>query len=251
MFLRVGGTMQKDLVSRGSSVGPDIIFRSAAQTEGETAHHGEEHAMRSVRITLVTAAGLATFALAACTPGVVFVAPEIDPPTDLIPEYVPKGFELVSGFQIQPREARFDPKEDSEGQRCVFPVGGKIDPGIVQSPSGNTVQGVQYRNGETILLITKSEFPGGSLDLWREAVEGGGLDGEESCGCATEASFPRIGPPRAVEILQEHLVKGVRVAVVNWLERRMLVFVRGDNFIAVQGGISLEEALKIIESLLP
>jgi signal transduction histidine kinase len=29
-----------------------------------------------------------------------FVAPEIEPPTDLIPGYVPEGFELVSGFQL-------------------------------------------------------------------------------------------------------------------------------------------------------
>ncbi len=38
--------------------------------------------------------------LAACSQPTKFVAPEIDPPADLITDNVPKGFELISGFQL-------------------------------------------------------------------------------------------------------------------------------------------------------
>jgi hypothetical protein len=39
--------------------------------------------------------------LAACGSRVKISVPEIDPPSDLIPGYVPKGFELGSGFKIE------------------------------------------------------------------------------------------------------------------------------------------------------
>ena len=43
---------------------------------------------------------LLVFFLAGCGHQMEFVAPEIEPPPDLIPDYVPNGFELVSGFQL-------------------------------------------------------------------------------------------------------------------------------------------------------
>jgi hypothetical protein len=169
-----------------------------------------------------------------------FIAPEIDPPADLVSSYIPEGFELVSGFQLSG-------VEDMPG----FP---RIKSFNVKSPSENDIQGVYYRNQDHLILISKSYFPEGTLDLWLAAYEAAQTKPCE-CECLkfhmnrdTELSLFRILP----ELQEERTVNGNRVVVLQnaspwgWTT----VFVRGDYLLTVESGISLEENLKVVASLL-
>ncbi len=202
-------------------------------------------------IQLVAAIGLMALTLTGCGSGVEFIAPEIEPPAYLIPGYVPEGFELVSGFELQRGVARVGGDAEVEGGRGPFPTGlvGPLE--VASSPAGNVVQGLQYRNGDTLLLITKSSFPGGDLDLWWEAVQASGPNGGEDCECAAQPLLVNMRRMQPVQVVEEREVDGVRVAIVDGLLRSWTVFVRGQDLLTVQGGISKEEALRIVESLLP
>lgn len=181
--------------------------------------------------------------LTACSHKAKFVAPEIEPPADLIPGYVPKGFELVSGFQL-PREttlpATFNGDDVSQFARILI-----FD---LKSPNGNDLQGVYYQGKEHLILITKSHFPDGTLDLWRAAYE---ASWPKPCGCS---DLPRLDaipiPARLIEIQEERTIGETRVAILKRPLGWITVFVRGDYLLTVESGISLEENLKIVASLM-
>jgi hypothetical protein len=199
----------------------------------------------------VIAIGLVALGLWGCSPGVQFVAPEIEPPADLIPGYVPEGFELVSGFELMTEAVRGPLEGSGQDARGIFPAGlvGPLE--AARSPSGNSIQGIQYRHGDSLLLITKSAFPGGDLDLWIEALQRAGPHGLANCECATQALPGTIRLPQPVQIVAELDVDGTPVAMVDGLRGRLTVFVRGDDLLTIQAAISQEETLKIVESLLP
>jgi hypothetical protein len=195
---------------------------------------------------------LLVFILTACSHGPKFSAPEIDPPSDLIPSYVPEGFELVSGFKIDPADfkVRFD--ADNGEQRVPW------EPELVGhytsifSPAGNEALGVYYQSKDQIILITKSYFPDGSLELWRTNYE---KITAQDCDC--DCCCPQIGlaigiplPLRAAEIQEERTINGTTVAILKSLGGWITVFVRGDYLLAVDSSISIEENLKIVSSLL-
>jgi hypothetical protein len=186
--------------------------------------------------------------LSACGSRTKFVAPEIDPPADLIPGYVPEGFELVSGFQLT---GEVTLPEFSNGDEDGF-FGHLLedDPFFdVKSPNGNDIQGVYYQGKDHLILISKSFFPEGTLDLWRTAYE---ESWPKPCECA---GFPRLDPEafpvRFYNDLQEERTIGkTSVAILKGPLGWITVFIRGDHLLTVESGISLEENLKIVASLL-
>jgi hypothetical protein len=204
--------------------------------------------------------------LAACGSQTKFVAPEIDPPTDLIPGYVPKGYELISGFQIKVSNfnARLAIIEEDGRIACGKPL---IVPFFdLKSPAGNDLMGVYYQKKDHLLLITKSYFPEGSLDGWRESYDAShqdAWDGERDCDCGCDcwcnscSGYPCVQllfiPPipfRNTEVQEVRTVGDTQIAVLQKPSGWVTIFVRGEYLIAVEGDLSLEENLKIVASLL-
>ncbi len=130
--------------------------------------------------------------LAACGHQTKFIAPEIEPPPDLIPAYVPEGFKLDSGFQLD-----YEELDKLDGARAFAVDGDRpfgiarviLDPLLsLKSPAGNDILGLHYQDGDKLLLITESYFPGGTLNLWRTGYEAvlshdSGCNGETDRDC--------------------------------------------------------------------
>ena len=197
-------------------------------------------------------------ALAACSSDAKFVAPEIDPPADLIPGYVPEGFKLIKGYQIKPEdfEAQYfshDPEDCGEDTRIICGLdlsGSFLD---LKSPAGHDILGLHYQDGDSLLLITKSFYPGGSLELWRTANEAS-YDEYPDCECdcvqfVMDMPLPPL-PLRFAEIREVRTVGETQVAVMDGPLGLITVFIRGDYQLTVESGISLEENLKVVASLL-
>jgi hypothetical protein len=172
-----------------------------------------------------------------------YVAPEIDPPADLIPGYMPEGYDLISGFQLSTHNTL---PEFSGGDENGMP--GLDHFFDVKSPMGNVIQGVYYQGKQNLILVTKAYFPGGTLDDWLAAYE---KSQPEPCDCG---GFLRLDafplPSRFDELQEERTIDGTRVAILKGPLGWTTVFVRGDYLLAVESGISLEENLKIVTSLL-
>jgi hypothetical protein len=195
---------------------------------------------------------LLVFILTACSRGPKFSAPEIEPPSDLIPSYVPENFELVSGFKINPGDfkARISSGNDDDlrvpwdNKTLFHPFRSTF------SPAGNETLGVYYHSKDQIILITKSYFPGGTLEFWRADYE---KTNTKECECECPHLELVIGIPiplRFAEIQEERTINGTPVAILKGYVGWMTVFVRGDYLLSVESGISLEENLKIVTSLL-
>lgn len=196
--------------------------------------------------------------LAACSSDAKLVAPEIDPPADLTPGYVPEGFKLVKGYQIKPGdfEAQYfspDSEDCEEDTRiiCGLDLSGSFFK--LQSPAGHDILGLHYQDGDRLLLITKSYFPGGSLELWRAAYEASD-ENIPACECdcvqfVMDIPLPPL-PLRFAEIQELRTVGETQVAVMDGPMGLITVFVRGDYLLTVESDISLEENLKIVTSLL-
>jgi len=192
--------------------------------------------------------------LAACGSKNRFVAPEIDPPADLIPDYVPEGYELMSGFQIK--------VSNFNARLAIFEGDNRIvygTPIIVpffefKSPAGNELMGVYYQNKDRLLLITKSYFPDGSLDEWQETFDASHedpCDCDCNCGCpCLQLAFDPPFPSRGAEVQEIRTVGNTQVAVLQNPNGWVTIFVRDEYLIAVEGDLSLEENLKIVASLL-
>jgi hypothetical protein len=183
------------------------------------------------KFTLILSILLATV-LSACSQSPKFVAPEIDPPQDLIPGYIPDGFELVSGFQL--------PGDIIQGtivwgQQVARTV--RLKPFELKSPLGDDIQGVYYQGDDQLLLISKSAYQDGTLELF---LEGYAASTPHPCQC--ECLEIRLDDDfivgRFIELKETRAIAGTTV------------FVREDELLAVESGISLEENLKVVESLL-
>jgi hypothetical protein len=195
--------------------------------------------------------------LSACGPRrPKFIAPEIEPPADLIPSYVPEGFQLVDGFQLEGGVTT----ATQDLSRLVGRVGFDL-----KSPAGNEIQGVYFQKENQLILITKSYYPGGTLDDWRAAFEEPlpkplGLEPECDCECRPARLArpdPELFPSRFGEIREERTIGETRVAVLQSGGHWVAVFMRGEYLLTVesgsaleQSGIPLEENLKIAASLL-
>lgn len=198
------------------------------------------------------------FTLSACGPKTKFVAPEIEPPADLIPGYVPEGFELIKGYQISVGDFEasrfFTDAEDCDEDTSLACALGLSDSFFdLQSPAGNDILGIHYQDGDSLLLVTKSYYPGGSLDIWRAAYEAS-YEGNPECNCncfqfALDIPLPPI-PLHFAEIQDVRTVGETQVAVLDGPLGLTTVFMRGDHLITVESDISLSENLKVVASLL-
>jgi hypothetical protein len=187
--------------------------------------------------------------LAGCDTGLKFDAPEIDPPSDLIPGYVPEGFELITGFQIPGDVTLYEFTLGDTGELV-----GRLKAGDrffdLKSPAGNIVQGVYYKSKQNLILVTKSYFPDGTLDDWLAVYEKG-QPKPCDCECAGLVRLDTMPFPIRFEELQEvRTIDGTRVAILTGSLGWTTAFVRGDYLLTVESAISLEENLKIVSSLL-
>jgi hypothetical protein len=187
--------------------------------------------------------------LAACDTGPKFVAPEIDPPADLIPGYVPEGYTLTSGFQLTTDIFSADIALGDTGRMVGRMMLGDITFNL-KSPTGNVVQGIYYKGKQHLILITKSYFPDKSLDDWLAVYE---ESQPKPCECDCPGllrldAFPL--PSRFDEFQEERTIYGTRVAILHGPLGWTTVFVRGDYLLTVESGISLDENLKIVASLM-
>lgn len=187
--------------------------------------------------------------LVACGSQAKFVAPEIAPPDDLIPAYLPDGFELISGFELPGELTSLQLSTGDEASFFVRPRRG-IPFFEGKSPAGNVIQGVYYQGKEYLLLITKSYYPNGDMDKWLVAYNAG-LPEHCDCDCAY---FPHLDSRPFLErnnkIHKVSTIDGTRVAILEVPQGWSTFFIRGDYLLSVQSGISLEENLKIVTSLL-
>jgi hypothetical protein len=191
--------------------------------------------------------------LSGCSSTPKLVAPEIDPPADLIPGYVPEGFDLVEGYQVEAQDFiaptfSTDDEDSDEDARIICDVDMSAISFDLRNPAGNDTLGVHYQNGDSLLLITKSYYPGGSLETWRTAYEASGSTAGCNCECFAFAIQPPV-PLRDEQIQEERTIDGTRVAILKGARGWTVVFVRGDYLIAVESDISLEEILKVVASL--
>jgi hypothetical protein len=190
---------------------------------------------------------LVAYVLTACGSERKFVAPEIEPPADLIPAYVPKGYKIVSGFQISGEDS-FPVDVFGDGA-----LGGLIKGGNtffdLKSPNGNDIQGVYYQGRDHLILIAKSYFPGGTLALWRTKYDASRFELND-CECSILRRPPKLFPSRFNEVQEELTIGKTQVIVLKGPSGWTTVFVRGDYLLTVESGISLEENLKIVSSLL-
>jgi len=209
-------------------------------------------------LNLVLIFALLLILLAACGPKVKFVAPEIEPPADLIPGYIPEGFKLIKGYQIKPENFEVS-HFFADGENCDEETRNNCGLELsdfffnLQSPDGNDILGLHYQDGNNLLLITKSYYPGGSLDLWRAAYDAPGEDTQEcDCDCFPFVIDRRLPPfpLRFAEIQEMRTVSGTQVAILNGASGLTTIFIRGDDLLTVESGVSLEENLRIVESLL-
>jgi len=182
--------------------------------------------------------------LPACSQPQKFVAPEIGPPADLIPDYVPGGVTLGGGYQLSGKDIF---RAISGGEDV--PQFARMNDFNLKSPKGNDIQGVYYQGKDHLILISKSYYPEGTLELWRTAYE---ASSPKPCEC--ECVKLRLNtipfPPRIAEFQEERTIDGRRVAILKGPLGWITVFVRGDYLLTVESGISLEENLKIVASLL-
>jgi hypothetical protein len=206
--------------------------------------------MRTKKNTVILLIALLMLGATACgrTRGVI--APEIPAAEDLIPAYIPEGFELVSGFEIAGDSAIPDPSADdlrsSDSHRKTINL---------RSPVGEDVVGVYYQGKDQLILITRSAFPEGTLDLWKSGFEGS-FGGPLDCDCPflQKRAFPLSSDAgfrsRLPEVQETRTIQGTSVAILETPEGWITVFIRGDDLLTVESGISLAENLKIVASLL-
>ncbi|MGD8814044.1 MAG: hypothetical protein PVI78_06165 [Anaerolineales bacterium] len=179
-----------------------------------------------------------------------FIAPEIEPPEDLIPAYIPEGFELISGFMIagdpSVTESSADDRLSGDGGRIKI---------MLRSPSGEDVVGVHYQGEDQLILITRSPYPDGTLDLWKSAYEAQFIE-PLGCDCPglwqreTLRSHDEGIRSRLQKIQETRIIHGIPVAILETAEGWITVFIRGDDLLTVESGIDLAENLKIVASLL-
>ena len=137
----------------------------------------------------------------------------VNAPPELIPAYLPPNYELIEAFQVDASDY---------GDSAIWYI-----------PSGGTATEIDFYGpgDEDVVVITASASPYFSLNEWM-----------------AEADFE----PFPDEFQN---IKGVTVIIEDYTDEvgfySFATFIRGDQFIVVEGNISVEEIAKVVESLLP
>jgi hypothetical protein len=200
--------------------------------------------MKTITKVSITISFLLAGMLSACGQSPKLVAPEIDPPQDLIPEYIPDGFELVSGFQLPGDIIQGSIVWGQEVIRNIHPK-----PFELKSPLGNDILGVYYQGDDQLLLISKSDYPDGSLELFLDSYEAS-IPEPCECECLEVRLNGDFIVDRFIELKETRTIAETEVAIFEAPLGWIIVFVREDEILTVESSISLEENLKVVESLL-
>lgn len=152
-----------------------------------------------------------------------------EPPKEMIPGYIPDGFELDSSHEMS---------FDKDGR----------DPSSYHSPLGNSIMSLHYENGDEIICINASDFPGGTLESWLEIYQSTPFD---DCECLPRRGGEELSiSNRSPEIVEEQMIGDTPVVVLEGPIGWAVAFVHNDQFWLVEGTVSLKELLKVVESLL-
>jgi hypothetical protein len=168
--------------------------------------------------------------LTACGAGSKDIIPTQEPPKDMVPGYLPVGFEYDKSIEL------------------IFSVEDGREPSPLFSPSGNSTTLVHYIKGDEHLCIHKSIFPDGSLEKWLEIFQDVSID---NCEC-----FPRRSGDstnlsnRLPKIVEKQTIEGIEVQILEGPIGWMSVYVKDNVLMIVEGTIPLEENLKVVTSLL-
>jgi hypothetical protein len=188
--------------------------------------------------------------LTACGSTPEFVAPEIEPPEDLLISDPPEGYALVSGFELEAEGPQVRGSLPDGDRRLQWQVEFTGSFSSLRSPAGNVIEGVYYQSSEGLLIITKSNFPNGSLEEWRSGYLPVIVVANDCLFPKTTAAGMPFIESRMPEIAETRTVEGVEVVVLEkpaggWIT----VFMRGDYLLTVEGALSLEETLAVVTSL--
>ncbi len=162
---------------------------------------------------------------------------EVEPPADLIPGYLPEGYELDGAYS-------FDAAEFEED--AIWFVPGK----------GAATSVEFFGSGEEDFIeITASDSPYDSLETWIDEVNNIDFD-EEDEDFASEDEDLAEDEDFDVELSFEDdtvTIQGVTVLLEDWTDEygpySAATFIHDGQFIVIEGTISVEEMTKVIESL--
>lgn len=138
-------------------------------------------------------------------------ADSVDPPAELIPAYLPSGYEFVDAYEVSASQY---------GEDAIWYI-----------PGGGTALEIDFYGPgqEDVVAITASDSPYTSLDEW-----------------TAEANFE----PYPVEI---KTIEGVTVIIEDYTDEEgpysFATFLQDGQFIVVEGNISVEEMVKVVENL--
>ncbi len=168
---------------------------------------------------------------------------QVDPPVDLVPGYLPEGYELTEAYLMKGEEF----EEDD-----IWYVPGKGDATLIEF----------YGTGEDDFLeITTSASPYDSLEPWIEEINNleyadEDMDSDEDVDSETEGSNDSEEEDFDFEFSFEDdtvTIKGVAILLEDWTDEygtfSVATFVHAGQFIVVEGTISTDEMTKVVESL--
>jgi hypothetical protein len=136
----------------------------------------------------------------------------IEPPEELIPAYLPEGYEFIEAYLLEAEEY---------GPDAIWYI-----------PGGETATVLDFYGPgeEDFIEITASQSPYTELDEWFE-----------------EAEFEPYDEER-------YTIQGIDVIIEDWSDDygiyNIATFIHDEQFIVVEGTISLDEIESVVESLL-
>jgi hypothetical protein len=152
---------------------------------------------------------------------------EVEPPAELIPGYLPAGYEIDGAYS-------FDAAEFEE--EAIWFVPGK----------GTAISLEFYGSGEEDFLeIIASDSPYATLEEWVAEVSSMEFEDDVEGEADGDEEFS----------LEEAIIsiKGVSVLLEDWTDEYGIfssaTFIHAGQFIVVEGTLSMEEMTKVIESL--
>ncbi len=141
---------------------------------------------------------------------------EVEPPAELIPSYLPEGYELIQAYVMEAEDYAYE-----YGVELIWYIPGEGTATIIDF----------YGPGmEDFITITASESPHEKLNAWLDSAD--------------------------YEPYDDELVtlQGLDILMEDWTDEygaySIATFIRNGQFIVIEGTISTDEMTKVVESLL-